>query len=147
MGKIRRFWSELSVLVRSVVVLIVIGALAAAVIKVVPPLLRCAEGVNRVDGQCVGISDGADPGTFGEGFADVLAAIGAENQRIAESGAAFVSVAYLLPVPVAGLNDDLARALRHDLVGAYTAQRQANRINTLGDEPLIRLLVANSGLS
>lgn len=144
-GEMRRLWNELSVLARTLVVLVVIGALAAAVILVIPPLLRCAEGVDRVDGQCVGVSDGADPVVFGEGFADVLAAIGAENQRIAESGRAVVSVAYLLPVPAAGTDADLAKALRHDLVGAYTAQRQANRTKTLGDEPFIRLLVANSG--
>jgi len=125
--------------------LIVVGALTFVLITFVPSLLRCAEGVDDVDDQCVGVSNGAEPPVFGNRFADVLTAIGVENQRIAASGRAFVSVAYLLPVPAAGTDADFVEVLRHDLVGAYTAQRQANRTDTLGDEPRIRLLVANSG--
>jgi len=147
MGKIRGVWTSLSVLVRSAIVLGMVGALTIAVVIVVPPLLRCAEGVDRVDGQCVGVTDGADPAVFGDRFTDVLTGIGAENRSIMSSGKAFVSVAYLLPVPAVGMNDDLATALRHGLIGAYIAQRQANHTRTLGDEPLIRLLVVNSGSS
>lgn len=56
-----------------------------------------------------------------------------------------VSVAYVVPIPPPGTDDDVTKRLSGDLMGVAVAQRQANRTNTLGDRPPIRVLIANVG--
>ncbi|MGH3623126.1 MAG: ABC transporter substrate-binding protein [Sciscionella sp.] len=103
----------------------------------------CGDGVEQVDGQCVGVTDG-NVGLSPD-IADVLGRIRAENARVSASPQASVSVGYLLPLPKPGSNQNLATSLRHELEGAYTAQLRANHTIRLGGPPKLRLLVANDG--
>src|SRR5690606_40840119 len=88
-------------------------------------------------------SDGSHGPVFGPGTAEALALIGEENARIAADpqGRDVVTVAYLVPIPPPGVEDDYDVRLGADVMGAAVAQRQANRTTTLGDRPLIRLLI------
>ncbi|MGQ0775831.1 MAG: ABC transporter substrate-binding protein [Pseudonocardiales bacterium] len=104
----------------------------------------CGPDVERVDdGQCIGVTDGAVH--LIPDLSDVLDKIRQENAAVDSSGRSAVSVAHLvaLPNPV----EDNARAvtLRHELEGAYLAQRVANGTKSEADQPLLRLLVANDG--
>ncbi|MGH3914108.1 MAG: hypothetical protein ACRDTC_11990 [Pseudonocardiaceae bacterium] len=113
---------------------------------VVVPWISCGPDVARVEDQCIGVTDGRV--ALSNDLAEVLDKIWQENERIERnnSDAEVVSVAYLVPVPDS-TGDDLPieSRLRHELEGAHIAQLQANRTQELGDKPLIRLLVANSG--
>ncbi|MGH8906627.1 MAG: ABC transporter substrate-binding protein [Egibacteraceae bacterium] len=102
---------------------------------------HCASGVRRVGGECVGVTDGSF--VFSPDLADVLGRIRDENRWVEQQGEPFVSIAYLVALP--GEGNDPSDIYRHELQGAYLAQRRANRTNELGDLPLIRLLVANAG--
>jgi ABC-type branched-subunit amino acid transport system substrate-binding protein len=141
-----RWFGRLSRLVRAAIVL---GALALAVVLgwlAVMWATTCDDRIAWTDGQCIGVvSDGVADDVFGAGTADVLARVQEENARVETSGRPFVSVAYLLPLPREGGDRQLADQLRRDLVGAHVAQRRANHTRTLGEAPLVRLLVANHG--
>jgi hypothetical protein len=139
---------RLTFLAKSVLAGFGVTALAAALVTAVINSGLCAPGIERTDDeQCVGVvTTGAPDDVFGAGYADVLGRIQKENAAVEASGQPFVSVAYLLPLPAEG-DDGLAGALRRDLVGAYVAQLRANHTRTLGEAPLVRLLVANHGKS
>ncbi|MGW3199027.1 ABC transporter substrate-binding protein [Streptomyces sp. NPDC001118] len=98
----------------------------------------CAEGVERIDGECIGVNGaGYDFGTPEIG--DVARAIAQENAKIA--GQPHVTVAMMLP-----LHSDVAaarREMRSDLQGAYLGQMEANEGE--GEPPKIRLVLANPG--
>ncbi|WP_175647263.1 ABC transporter substrate-binding protein [Streptomyces cyaneochromogenes] len=98
----------------------------------------CTDGVERIDGECIGVNgDGYDFGT--PEIRDVARAIADENERI--EGQPHVTVAVMLP-----LQSDkaaLRRQMRSDLQGAYLGQRQANEGE--GEPPKIRLVLANPG--
>lgn len=100
----------------------------------------CGPGIDKIDGQCIGITDGRV--LLNKDLEDVLHKIHKENERIDNSGHAAVSVAYLIPLPKSS-NDKLGELLRHELQGAHIAQLQENQ-PTAG-RPLVRLLVANYG--
>ncbi|OLZ73432.1 hypothetical protein AV521_05010 [Streptomyces sp. IMTB 2501] len=98
----------------------------------------CAEGVERIDGECVGVNGaGYDFGT--PEIADVARAIAQENEKI--EGQPHVTVAMMLPLQsdMAGLR----RQMRSDLQGAYLGQLEANEGE--GEPPKIRLVLANPG--
>ncbi|MGH3943372.1 MAG: hypothetical protein ACRDTG_33070 [Pseudonocardiaceae bacterium] len=83
-------------------------------------------------------------------LADVLNKIRQENEHVErvlseDPTIQAVSIAHLIPLPKPSTEDELAVLLRHELEGAHLAQLRANRTETLGGQPLIRLLVANSG--
>lgn len=114
----------------------------------VTPLISCDHGVERVDDECIGVTDGRV--VLSEDLADVLDKIRQENEDVerrvnADPDVHAVSIAHLVPLPKPSADDELAVVLRHELEGAHLAQLQANRTKTLGEKPLIRLLVANSG--
>lgn len=98
----------------------------------------CADGIERIDGECVGVNgEGYDFGT--PEIRDVSKAIADENKRIKDQP--YVTVAMMLP-----LQSDrpaLRRQMRSDLQGAYLGQRQANEGE--GEPPKIRLVLANPG--
>jgi ABC-type branched-subunit amino acid transport system substrate-binding protein len=96
--------------------------------------------------ECVGVTDGAATFDFAPalGLQTVLSRIKQENDAVVGSGAPFVSIGYVVPLP---RNDTTGwlTSLRHELQGAYLAQWRANHSDGLGDIPLIRLLVINVG--
>ncbi|MGH8906625.1 MAG: ABC transporter substrate-binding protein [Egibacteraceae bacterium] len=104
---------------------------------------HCASGVRRLGGECVGVTDGGF--VFWPDLADVLGRIREENRWVEQQGEPFVSIAYLVALPGEGNDQTQSQISRHELQGAYLAQRRANHTSGLGDEPLIRLLVANGG--
>ncbi|WP_282791428.1 hypothetical protein [Streptomyces sp. CC224B] len=101
--------------------------------------LVCAEGLrgtgdDRTRG-CVGLlADGSpSPRNLGSSstLAPVLTRIIAENHRVVDASAAsggrpFVSVVYMAPITAEHDGTGLMESVRHDLEGAYLAQRQAN---------------------
>ncbi|MGH8906626.1 MAG: ABC transporter substrate-binding protein [Egibacteraceae bacterium] len=102
---------------------------------------HCASGVRRVGAECVGVTDGSF--VFSPDLAEVLGRIRDENRWVEQQRGPSISIAYLVSVPrEAG---ELSDGPRHELQGAYLAQRRVNRTSELGDLPLIRLLVANAG--
>jgi ABC-type branched-subunit amino acid transport system substrate-binding protein len=147
--RLARLWRELSRLTRLIVVSVLVVALVALGFFAWDRLNRCGPGVAKVDGQCIGITDGTAGAVFGAGTAAALRLIGEENARLAadRSGIPVVAVAYVIPIPPPGVDDDYAARLNGDLMGVAVAQRQANRTNTAGDRPLVRVLVANIGES
>ncbi|MER7012479.1 hypothetical protein ABT324_13755 [Saccharopolyspora sp. NPDC000359] len=129
-------------LVLSAVVLLVV----AGVVTWVWRTSRCAAGIERAEtGECIGLSDGSFE--FVPELAGVLRKIKEENDRVlAESGGNYVSIAYLAPMTLTGLDTITPVSTRNALRGAYTAQLRANRDNGWeGDFPMIRLLPANPG--
>ncbi|MGC5034600.1 ABC transporter substrate-binding protein [Streptomyces sp. DT190] len=121
--------------------LLLVGALVAGV-AVTTSLVRkpetCADGVERVDGECVGVNgEGYDFGT--PEIADVARAVARENDRIEDQP--HVTVAMMLPLQ--SDREALRRQMRSDLQGAYLGQRQANAGE--GEPPKIRLVLANPG--
>lgn len=99
----------------------------------------CGHGVDKVGGECVGVSDGGYPFP---GLEELSARIHAENQRVEESGAESVAIAYLEPLS-GGAGDRGVEAIREAVAGAHLAQLKLNRPrDTL---PRVRLLLANTG--
>ncbi|WP_028925378.1 ABC transporter substrate-binding protein [Pseudonocardia acaciae] len=130
--------------------LAILAVLALALVGLGIPtwygLTHCAGGLAKVDGQCIGITDGNQGPVFGDRTAAALRLIGEENARVAGDPSA-VSIAYVVPIPPPGTDDDYAARVAEDVMGAAIAQRQANRTKTAGrpDRPPIRVLIANIG--
>ncbi|GAA2591162.1 amino acid ABC transporter substrate-binding protein [Streptomyces axinellae] len=124
--------------------LLTVAAVAVATFAIRSFVLKpdtCAEGVERIDGECVGINgQGYDFGT--PEIHDVAKAIARENKKLENKpDEPYVTVAMMLP-----LQSDkaaLRRQMRSDLQGAYLGQRQAN--GGEGEPPKIRLVLANPG--
>ncbi|MGH3696894.1 MAG: hypothetical protein ACRDRX_23425 [Pseudonocardiaceae bacterium] len=94
--------------------------------------------------ECVGVTDGTASFASDLGLQSVLGRIKQENDAVVGSGAPFVSIGYVVPLPRDSKSGLLA-GLRHELEGAYVAQWRGNHRDGLGDIPLIRLLVVNVG--
>jgi ABC-type branched-subunit amino acid transport system substrate-binding protein len=141
------WWGELRTLWRATLVIVLVVALVALGVWLDGKRRYCVADIARADGGCVGITDGSHGPVFGDATAEALRLIGEENARIAADpgGKDVVTIAYVVPIPPPGVEDDYAVRLSGDVMGAAVAQRQANRTTTLGDRPLIRLLVANVG--
>jgi hypothetical protein len=147
LSRCRRRWLGLSRVAHSVIgtLLFVIVAGIGFASWYLPS--HCTWTIAKIDGQCVGITDGTDGIDFGPGTGDALRFIGEENARIAAEATAkpSVTIAYVVPIPPAGVEDAYAQRLRGDLMGVAVAQRRANRTQTAGDLPTIRMLVVNVG--
>jgi ABC-type branched-subunit amino acid transport system substrate-binding protein len=143
----RKLWRDVRPVWRALLVALLVIGLVALGVWVVQQQRYCAPDIARVDDGCVGITDGSHGPVFGAATADALRLIGEENARIAADPGdkGIVTIAYLVPIPPPGVEDDYASRLSGDVMGAAVAQQQANRTNTLGDRPLIRVLVANVG--
>ena len=133
--------------------IVLVAGIVYLLVIVLPTLDDCASGVDGNDDQCIGVSDSF---AFHPSFAEVTGRIAAENVRVEELSTRtdpasptavrdrVVTLLYVLPVPLA--NADLAELQRHELEGAYVAQRNANASPEYGgDRPLVRLVVANIG--
>jgi ABC-type branched-subunit amino acid transport system substrate-binding protein len=145
--RLREWWRALITLWQVSLIIVLVAALVPLGVWGWNTWWYCAADILRANGSCVGITDGSHGPVFGAGTAEALERIGEENARIAADpgGKDIVTIAYLVPIPPPGVEDDYAVRLTGDVMGAAVAQRQANRTNTLGDRPLIRLLVANVG--
>ncbi|MFC5663894.1 hypothetical protein ACFP3U_12980 [Kitasatospora misakiensis] len=97
----------------------------------------CADGVTRVQHECVGVTDGSY--VFTDDLGPVTARIKEENDSVA--GKNPVTVALMIPL----VSD--AQAERREMVeqvqGAYLAQHRANLDS--GHQPPVRLVLANPG--
>jgi hypothetical protein len=139
-----RWWSPRpAVLVVVVLSLVLATAVAWGINTLVNACGGPGSGVSRVDGECVGVTDGSY--VFDPALADVEAKIAAENARVAGSGHT-VTVALLNLMTVNNTSPVSLAEVVNQLEGAYTAQYRANQTNDLGDpSPLIRLVLANEG--
>ncbi|MEU2794218.1 amino acid ABC transporter substrate-binding protein [Streptomyces sp. NPDC007100] len=134
------FWATW---IRKVCTVLVVLAVVVPLAFLIPGKIGapdyCAEGVERIGGECIGVNgSGYDFGT--REITQVSEAIRDENKRVAEQSADSVTVAMMLP-----LQPKLAaerKQLRSELQGAYLAQYRANRTE---NKPLLRLVLANPG--
>ncbi|MDF5754547.1 hypothetical protein [Spongiactinospora sp. TRM90649] len=103
-------------------------------------LLRsCGEGLERIDADCVGVSDGTAvfmPGV--KGMPEIFKRIEAENDRIAPVPHATVA----LMIPMQSDVPAVREQILSEMQGAYLAQVRAN---ASADKPPIRLVLANPG--
>lgn len=104
-------------------------------------------GVSRVDGECVGVTDGSfsfapnDPK-----LTSIEKDIAAENDSASKSGQPVVTIAVLEPMTLTASSPLSIGNIENDLEGAYTAQYRVNHTSVLGDQrPLVRLVLANEG--
>ncbi|WP_107656833.1 type 1 periplasmic-binding domain-containing protein [Nocardia suismassiliense] len=141
---------------------VVVTALALVLVLVVAAVVvwlirsaddTCAEaGLTLVDGECIGVTDGAFTG-FDPVSADVVEQIATQNRLVSGD---YLTVALLGPLsqptqtgPPGGrpkegqLSSDQMRQM---LIGAAAAQHRVNSGRSFGDpRPAIRLLLANNG--
>ncbi|NUT49904.1 MAG: ABC transporter substrate-binding protein [Saccharothrix sp.] len=129
---------------------LVVGAVLAVVVAavVVPTALRsagrCADGVTKTDtGECVGVTDGSY--VFTPELAEIQGLVRAENEAVTASGRPSVSIALMIPMTLTENDTTPIDWVKHHLQGAYVAQYRANHDAATGDQPLIRLLLANPG--
>lgn len=106
------------------------------------------DGVALVDGQCVGVTEGAY--TFDPLIADIQKKIKEENENVRNGtygDQPYVRVAVLMPMTMDDRSALSMERIRRSLWGAYVAQRRANSPDGgLGDPtPLVELLLANEG--
>ncbi|MGY0499972.1 ABC transporter substrate-binding protein [Nocardia sp. FBN12] len=100
-------------------------------------------GVQEIDGQCVGVTDGTY--AFHESLAGVQRKIAEENARVSGSGHT-VTVALLDSLTVDKTSAITLEMVRNELEGAYTAQYRINHTKAVGDQqPLVKLVLANWG--
>ncbi len=128
--------------------LVGVGVLAAGVAWGITEVVRSCgspwSGVDKVDGECVGVTDGSY--VFRPELADVQRLIAAENARVRDEASSYVTVAVLDPLSPASQHVLPAGAVRQRLEGAYTALRRVNGTTFVGDsEPQIRLVLASEG--
>ncbi|QFU92600.1 ABC transporter substrate-binding protein [Amycolatopsis sp. YIM 10] len=130
-------------------VVVLVAVVLVAVTVVVPAINQaartCGEGVEQRGelSECTGVTDGRY--VFSPDLADVQGRILAENEKVAGSGKPYVTVAVFLPMTLAEVDILSPEWVRHQLQGAYLAQRRANGGAWGSPTPQIRLLLANPG--
>ncbi|MGH3938752.1 MAG: hypothetical protein ACRDTG_08960 [Pseudonocardiaceae bacterium] len=120
----RSWFRKLALPVRVTVIAVVALLVMAGVRWAFMELRTCGPGVDRVDEQCIGVTDGRVHLT--PDLADVLSKIQQENAEVDHSGRPAISVVYLLALPKPSEKPARATYLRHELEGAYLAQKRAN---------------------
>ncbi|MFG2635795.1 hypothetical protein ACGFX8_18195 [Streptomyces sp. NPDC048362] len=129
----------------------VLGLVAAGLVAgpTVAGGLGCGQGMSlrpklvEVDGQCVGVTDGASADAFLPGLAKVSRGIARENDRAERTGL-YATVALMLPMTPA--TEPEKRQVANEVKGAYLAQYEANHSRRWGVlRPAIRLVLANPG--
>lgn len=100
-------------------------------------------GIDRVEGECVGVTDGSYH--FQPEFANVEKKIAQENEK-ARNSASYVTVALLDLLTPNATSATSAAGIRNELEGAYTAQHQINESGlATSSNPRIQLVLANQG--
>lgn len=142
----RSWFRRLTLPVRIALIAVVATLVAAAGHWTYRVVTTCSSGVDLVDGECIGVSDGtvALAQNPSQELSDVFGKIGLENENIDRLQRDAVSVAYLVPLPMDS-SSFRARTMISELEGAYLAQHRANQPTGRGGEPAIRLLIANIG--
>ncbi|MEU5726244.1 hypothetical protein ABZ783_31100 [Micromonospora sp. NPDC047738] len=120
------------------VITVVALLLSSAVAFGVTRFTSCDDGVDKRDGECVGVTDGSY--VFGGELATVQRRILAENKRVQERP--HVTVALLTPLLPTGVGSVTWPRIRAQLEGAHIAQLATNEDKR---EPKVRLLLANPG--
>ncbi|MGH3624361.1 MAG: ABC transporter substrate-binding protein [Sciscionella sp.] len=101
-------------------------------------------GVRKVDGECVGVTDGSY--VFHPELVDVQRRIAEENARVRAGSSSYATVALLDPLTPTAESGLPAAQVRNRLEGAYTALHRVNTTPVAGDtRPRIQLLLANEG--
>lgn len=134
---------------------LVVAAVASGLVVARRPgpvvLDRCTglgSGLYRIDGQCVGVTDGSAAFSSDRDLNQIEALIKKENARVAkQQGSAYVKIALLSP-----LTADTTSFMNHDQVlhaleGVYVAQLRANTSRSFRDPDaaLIQVYLANEG--
>jgi hypothetical protein len=134
----------------AVAVLAVVAGALVWTLRPDPPVdTACAVGVQRVEGVCVGITDGSYPfdeknlGPLFERIRTENAAVDEESAK--KGGASHVGVVYLMSMVPDAKDTNTPDSVRHEIQGAYTAQLEANHSNKYGDTPKIKLLLGHLG--
>lgn len=120
--------------IRIIAVVVVVAVLAGLIIWRPWVTVRVTDGSDELVGYLNGLSK----------------LVLAENDRVADSGQDFVSIAFMLPIRTGDTDPNTATSIRHELEGAYLAQWWANHESGDADRfgssrPLIRLLLADTG--
>jgi hypothetical protein len=124
--------------IRAIAVVTVLTLLAGfAIVATAPVLRRCAAGVHKHAGECVGFTDGSY--VFNEQLAAVQRLIQEENERVEKEP--HVTVALFTPLLATGRSSVSWQRVLAQLEGAYAAQKTANDQR----EPKVRLVLANPG--
>jgi ABC-type branched-subunit amino acid transport system substrate-binding protein len=122
---------------------LVVGGLVAVGIVTLTPDRSCGAGVDKRadDDECTGVTDGGH--AFMAELGPVSDRIKAENTKVTKSGKAYATIALMIPMTFT--EDDVAERAQvvREVQGAYIAQYRANHES--GDEPAIRLVLANPG--
>ncbi|PXX59307.1 ABC-type branched-subunit amino acid transport system substrate-binding protein [Nocardia tenerifensis] len=138
-------WWRKWALAAAAAVLVVGVAVGGVVVR--DRLEHCGDGVVHSGPyeECTGLTDGSV--IFAPELRDLEERIRRENDDVAGSGVAHVSIAVLLPMTLRGTGDEIVTKtwVRHQLEGAHLGQLAANHATTWGSQPRIRLLLANAG--
>jgi hypothetical protein len=104
-------------------------------------LSYCGAGIQRLNGECIGVTDGSY--AFDVELASVESLIYRENVLVEHEGLPFVSIAFLAPMTRGSGTAGQLIPVLHELEGAYLAQQQVNQQR--GPGPLVKLILANDG--
>ena len=128
-----------------VLALAVVAAVGAAVTLVVLRVIsdKCADGVSNHHGECVGVTDGSYH--FLSELGNVSAKIKDQNDWVNSQETPAVSIAYVMPISRSPDSITSIASFRRALVGAYTAQYEANHGGSGKNTPLVRLLISSTG--
>ncbi|MDL4814389.1 hypothetical protein [Actinomadura opuntiae] len=106
-----------------------------------PP--TCGHGVDRINGECIGVTDGAVH--FDPSMKKVDAAILKENRQVTKEKGGYVTVAFLGALSTTREHDLTGGRVTREIEGAHIAQMRANRGAADGNRPGIKLVLANEG--
>ncbi len=127
----------------TVVVVLAVG-LGLAANEVIPSCGSLGSGVQRVDGECVGVTDGSY--LFDLAFEEVQEKIARENAQVRAVSSSYVTVALLDLLTPTETSAKSTEEIRSELEGAYTAQRRINElVLPTSSSPQIQLVLANQG--
>ncbi|WP_139140987.1 ABC transporter substrate-binding protein [Streptomyces oceani] len=135
---------------RIVGALVVVAALVLGGLKVHDEFVeKCDDGLRKRGpaDECIGVTDGSY--TFEDQVkpqvSEVIGKIHQANQEAEASNKKVVQIAYAEPLTLGDGADRGWRSLRQGLQGAYLAQKKLNDGSGHGDNPKIKLLLANPG--
>ncbi|MGH3904396.1 MAG: hypothetical protein ACRDTE_09425 [Pseudonocardiaceae bacterium] len=101
-------------------------------------------GVDKVDGECVGVTDGSY--VFHHELARVQRLIAEENADVRANSSSYVTVAVLNLLTPTETSATSAEQVRGQLKGAYTAQRRLNEMHAADKSfPQVQVVLANQG--